>query len=71
MNISKIIKNIRYMKIVIDHLFMTPELKYEVKHSHQNIIDVDFSENEQILIKKSVNLYINHFNIMIKFLKIH
>jgi hypothetical protein len=46
MNISKIIKNIRYMKIVLDHLLMTPELKYEVKHSYENIIDVDCSDNE-------------------------
>ncbi len=30
---------------------MTPELKYEVKHSHENIIDVDCSENEKIFIK--------------------
>lgn len=43
MNIVKIIKNIRYFKMVIDNLIMTPELKFELKHSISNIIDVDCS----------------------------
>ena len=43
MNIVKIIKNIKYMKMVVDNLIMTPELKFELKHSVSNIIDVDCS----------------------------
>ena len=45
MNIVKIIKNIKYMKMVIDNLIMTPELKFELKHSVSNIIDVDCSKS--------------------------
>jgi len=43
MNIVKIIKNIKFMKMVVDNLIMTPELKFELKHSVSNIIDVDCS----------------------------
>ena len=50
MNIIKIIKNIRYFKMVIDNLIMTPELKFELKHSIPNIIDVDCSQNEEKVI---------------------
>jgi predicted RNA-binding protein with EMAP domain len=45
MNIGKMIKNIRYSKIILKHLLMTPQLKFELKHSIENIIDVDCSED--------------------------
>ena len=55
MNIVKIIKNIRYMKMVVDNLFMTPDLKFELKHSVSNIIDVDCSQSEDKVIHKNLN----------------
>ena len=48
MNIGKIIKNIRYLKIIIKDFLMTPQLKYELKHSDENIIDVDCSEEYEL-----------------------
>ena len=41
MNVFQIIKNIRYMKIVINQLLMSPQLKYEIQHCYKNIIDIE------------------------------
>jgi len=54
MNILKIIKNIRYFKMITDNLLMTPSLKFELKHSISNIIDVDCSQTEENIIQNNL-----------------
>ena len=57
MNIIKIIKNIRYFKMVTDNLLMTPSLKFELKHSISNIIDVDCSQTEENIIQNNLDQF--------------
>ena len=41
MNIANILKDIRHMKILFENLLLCPHLKFEVTHSHENVIDLD------------------------------
>ena len=46
MNISKILKDIRHMKIILKNLLLSPKLKFEVQNSYENVIDFDLSSND-------------------------
>ena len=46
MNIAKILKDIRHMKIILKNLLLSPELKFEVQNSYENVIDFDLSSDD-------------------------
>ena len=42
----KIIKNLRNMKILMENSMMSKKIKYEIKHSQKNIIDLSDTQSE-------------------------
>lgn len=46
MNIANILKDIRHMKILLKNLLLSPQLKFEITHCHENIIDLDKSSSD-------------------------
>lgn len=65
MDVVKLIRNIRHMKILLKHSLMTKQMKYEISQTYKNIIDIDedtpeedpmpHSQDESEEEKKSVN----------------
>jgi hypothetical protein len=49
MNIGRIVKELRKLKIVNNNILMNPMLEFEIKNQNENIIDID-SESQIIQI---------------------
>lgn len=49
LNVVKVIRNLRNLKILVKHTFMNDEMKEEIKYSNKNIIDLEESSCEEIL----------------------
>ena len=47
LDIVRLIKQIRYMKILMKHSLMSSRVRYELTHSDKNLINVDTSEDEE------------------------
>jgi hypothetical protein len=45
-NISKLIKNLRYLKILVKNSFLNEKINFMIYHSKKNILDIDI-ENYQ------------------------
>jgi hypothetical protein len=45
-NISKLIKNLRYLKILVKNSFLNEKINFMIYHSKKNILDID-NENYQ------------------------
>jgi len=45
-NISKLIKNLRYLKILIKNSFMNEKINFMIYHSNKNILDIDADKYE-------------------------
>ena len=43
LNVVKVIRNLRNLKILIKNTFMNDEMKEEIKYSNKNIIDLEES----------------------------
>lgn len=46
LNIVKIMKSVRNMKILMRHSFMDDEIKYQISHSKKNLINIDTTSSE-------------------------
>ena len=44
MDIIKIVKELRDLKIIIQHSLMNPEIKFQIQHLEENLINLDESE---------------------------
>ena len=40
-NIIKILKDLRDLKVIIKHSLMNPEIKFQIQHTEENLIDLD------------------------------
>lgn len=47
MNIGRIVKELRKLKIINNNILMNPMLEFEIKNQNENIIDID-SESQII-----------------------
>ena len=47
MNIGRIIKELRKLKIINNNILMNPLLEFEIKNQNENIIDID-SDSQMI-----------------------
>jgi hypothetical protein len=45
-NISKLIKNLRYLKILIKNSFMNEKINFMIYHYNKNILDIDADKYE-------------------------
>ncbi len=41
MDIVKIIKDLRILKIYIEQTLLTPEIKFQIEHAPENLIDLN------------------------------
>ena len=43
-DIIKILKELRDLKVIIKHSLMNPEIKFQIQHTEENLIDLDESD---------------------------
>ena len=46
LDVVKMIKSVKKLKILMENLFMTDEVKKQIKHSEKNILNLSSEENE-------------------------
>ena len=47
LDIVKIMKSLRDIKLLMKNSLMTPDIKYQVAHSEKNFIDIEMDPNEE------------------------
>jgi hypothetical protein len=48
LNIVKIMKSVRDIKILMKHSMMSPDVRFQVAHSVKNFIDIEIDSDEEI-----------------------
>ena len=46
LNILKILKNLKNLKILMKNKFLDEDTKFQIKHNHKNLINLDSSSSE-------------------------
>lgn len=47
LDIVKIIKTLRYMRILLKNSLLTPEMRFKIEHAERNFINIDLSDDER------------------------
>lgn len=47
LDIVKIIKTLRYTRILMKNSLLTPEMRFKIEHAERNFINIDLSDDER------------------------